>query len=626
MNNKIEMKEALYSKEQISISLIKEVIEQTDSKDNEEVNKINIDNQKRIEIIDSFFLKNKIKTKFLLNFTKFSKIFELFNIDFDIQNSKTKENKEFKSEAISLISLCILKDYINKGDHYMITKYLKILLIFFSREDLLIDDFFYILKIIIKSIIEILKIRNSKQYQIFYLNDNLLLFINDIIEAIINFPNNLIINDDFVGLLINLFKEFYESLEQLNIIIKEHKFWLKLLEYNSPNDSLELLGNLSYMNSIENISDFLINYSYKKNIPNDFYSEIFKKSSIDLLYFINVLSMLKNKFKMEIKEAKNLKIDKGIYLFGKKWIKQNVDFNSNEFSILLSFQILKKLESVTIFNLMQKDKDKNKNIIHLLINKDDILNLEINNDLKWNTNIKINKNVFYFICIVFNKKNKSIKLCVNTEENLKNKKEENELEKKYSGFPKFYKDMKAEIGDPFLYFILGDIFFVSKDLSNAREYNPNSIKPNKANNDLIKKLVNSKNYKDILSHIKTLKCDYILLFSPNMILFDNLQANNKIQYYFEYKNKNFDSFIEFYKQKGIEFLTFMIHNVDSRIEDVNILNNIFLKIIEFITALLNYEKDVKQLYKKNKSESDCYFIISKKNIKNKLNIFFFTFY
>ena len=626
MNNRIEKKEALYSKEQISISLIKEVIEKNNSKDNEEVNKINIDKEKRIEIIDSFFHKNKIKTKFLLNLTKYSKIFELFNIDFDTQNSKIKENKEFKSEAISLISLCILKDYINKGDHYMITKYLKILLIFFSREDLLIDDFFYILKIIIKSIIEILKIRNSKQYQIFYLNDNLLLFINDIIEAIINFPNNLIINDDFVGLLINLFKEFYESLDQLNIIIKEQEFWLKLLENNSPNDSLELLGNLSYMNSIENINDFLINYSYKNNIPNNFYNEIFKKSSIDLLYFINVLSMLKNKFKMEIKESKNLKIDKGIYLFGKKWIKQNVDFNSNEFSILLSFQILKKLESVTIFNLMQKDKDKNKNIIHLLINKDDILNLEINNDLKWNTNIKINKNIYYFICIVFNKKNKSIKLYVISEDNLKSKKEENEQEKKYSGFPKFYKDMKAELGDPFLYFILGDIFFVSKDLFNAKEYNQNSIKPNKTNNDLIKKLVNSKNYKDILSHIKTLKCDYIILFSPNMILFDNLQANNKIQYYFEYKNKNFDSFIEFYKQKGIEFLTFMIHNINSRIEDLNILNNIFLKIIEFITALLNYEKDVKQLYKKNKSESDCYFIISKKNIKNKLNIFFFTFY
>ena len=138
MNNKIEKKEALYSKEQISISLIKEVIEKNNSKDNEEVNKINIDKQKRIEIIDTFFHKNKIKTKFLLNFTKYSKIFELFNIDFDTQNSKIKENKEFKSEAISLISLCILKDYINKGDHYMITKYLKILLIFFSREDFFI--------------------------------------------------------------------------------------------------------------------------------------------------------------------------------------------------------------------------------------------------------------------------------------------------------------------------------------------------------------------------------------------------------------------------------------------------------------------------------------------------------
>ena len=60
--------------------------------------------------------------------------------------------------------------------------------------------------------------------------------------------------------------------------------------------------------------------------------------------------------------------------------------------------------------MIQKD-----NIIQVFI-KDSILNIDINKDFRWSSEIKINKRVFYFLYIVFNKKNKLIQIYINHEE------------------------------------------------------------------------------------------------------------------------------------------------------------------------------------------------------------------
>jgi hypothetical protein len=62
-------------------------------------------------------------------------------------------------------------------------------------------------------------------------------------------------------------------------------------------------------------------------------------------------------------------------------------------------------------NLNQKGKD----IFRISI-KDNCLYIEINKDFKFNSGIKINKKIFYFICIVYNKKNKCLEIYINNDE------------------------------------------------------------------------------------------------------------------------------------------------------------------------------------------------------------------
>ena len=82
------------------------------------------------------------------------------------------------------------------------------------------NNFFFVIDILLTSIIEILKFKSFNQFQIYDLNDEPLKFINDLLEAIINFPNCLLKNDKLIEHLINLFNKFFERATNINIIIK----------------------------------------------------------------------------------------------------------------------------------------------------------------------------------------------------------------------------------------------------------------------------------------------------------------------------------------------------------------------------------------------------------------------
>ena len=419
MDNSLNQLKSDYNPEKLSISLIKGIIKKSILEKNIFDTEID-DKLKALEKFDHFFQNNLIYKYIILKINKY------FIFTRNIKNITMKEyvgNKEIilKNKIIYIISLIFLKENINNCNHYKIRKYIKLLLIFYLSGKISINDLFFIFEIIIISIVKLLIKNNKSLYQIFDINDKPLLFIKDIIETIINFPVLLIKNNILIESLINLFSKFFECLDKSNIILKESNLWLNLFENNSIEDSFEFYFDESYQKSIKIIIEFLKDI-YKKNIPKKFYNEIYRKSSIDYIYYTNVLTMINNIIQKEIIKQKQVKIDKGIYLLGSYYIKEHLSFSSNEFSIILSFRLLNNAKELSIFSLIQNGK----NIFRISI-KNDCLNLGINNDLKWNTNIQIKTKIFYFIIITYNKKNKIIKLYINHDEILNKKTEEKKI-------------------------------------------------------------------------------------------------------------------------------------------------------------------------------------------------------
>ena len=177
--------------------------------------------------------------------------------DIKDKSHNDKKEKTMKNKAIFSISICILRIYINHGKHHKIMKYITTLIILVNNGDISINNFFLILEILLISIIETLKKKSNNQFYLLDIKEEPLLFINDIIEAIINFPN-IMLDYIFIENLINLFNTFIEKLEKLNIFLKEDEVWLKLLEYNSINDCFETYKKDSYQNSIKKIIEFFI--------------------------------------------------------------------------------------------------------------------------------------------------------------------------------------------------------------------------------------------------------------------------------------------------------------------------------------------------------------------------------
>ena len=602
--------------EQISIPLIKQVVTLFIKEDNKVKDEINNDIVNLIEKLDGLLEKSKLKKYVFVKLAKLTKFIDtLKNISEKNQINNENKIEIFKiNKFIISVSICFIRININCRNHYTIRKYLKILLVFFVNGDITMNNFFFVLEILLKSIIETLKLKTFNHYQILELNDEPLKFINDIIETIINFPMLLIKNDKFIEQLINIFNKFIERAKKVNIIIKENISWFKLLQNNSINHCFELLEDKSYQNSIKIISSFLQNI-YQKNIPKNFYPEIFKRSAIDLLFYINSVPIIKDFIKTDLNKPKKTELDKGVYLLGTNYIKKRLNFPSTtEFSLIIPFHIIyTKSNQINIFNLIQKD-----NIIQVFI-KDSILNIDINKDFRWSSEIKINKRVFYFLYIVFNKKNKLIQIYINHEEIAESKTKEKKFEKKCTNFPKFNKDMEAIIGDNNLYAMFGDIFFINKEfniktvkaLFNSKGFYSNLIVRNNLNSSLVNNLIYSENYEEILNYMKTIKYEYNLIFTSNFFIIKDKLSKNSI---IEYNNTN--NFCEFINLNGIEFLTFMLHNFNSIIPDIKILNKYFSQTFDIITSLLSREK--------NKDE-DYIYELDKNKFNNQLNVFFMTF-
>ena len=84
-----------------------------------------------------------------------------------------------------------------------------------------------------------------------------------------------------------------------------------MLQNTSINNSFEFLEDIGYQNSIKIITSFLIQV-YQNNIPKNFYAEIFKRATIDLMFYINSAPILKELIKTDLNKPKNTELDKGV--------------------------------------------------------------------------------------------------------------------------------------------------------------------------------------------------------------------------------------------------------------------------------------------------------------------------
>jgi hypothetical protein len=202
-----ENKNSMKLENQLTIELISQIQENiynADSKDNIQNKikcKIPIANKK----LESFYQKIKNKKYFV---AKFQKIFNL-SLNTKIRMKKSNDNKriEFIETSLIYLSIYILRNHIINKRHNNIQEYLKVLLFFIYNDVLKIEQFAFMLDLLLKSILHILNNNNNinNSNQIYRIIDEPLLFINDIIKAIINYPFDLKKNNKFIKEIIDLF-------------------------------------------------------------------------------------------------------------------------------------------------------------------------------------------------------------------------------------------------------------------------------------------------------------------------------------------------------------------------------------------------------------------------------------
>jgi hypothetical protein len=131
---------------------------------------------------------------------------------------------------------------------------------------------------------------------------NPLYFINDLFEALINIPKELINNDIHIKLIDDLITILDENLfiSRFNLELNKLQIWFKLL--NNKIINIEDKYSLIY----PKIVSFLVKI-YKYNFQNLYYFQnIYEKSAISFDYFMNSLDFLWALFKEEEKKEQIL--------------------------------------------------------------------------------------------------------------------------------------------------------------------------------------------------------------------------------------------------------------------------------------------------------------------------------
>ena len=642
MNYIIQRKYSQKKKEKQTIASTKTIIEkyftgqlETSSNINNEIKENILNLIKIIEYYESFYKIQKIKKFFDV---KYKRTIELIKSKKQLKMKKNSANDKKINKSIICISIIMLKIYVNNNKHDYIKEYIMMLLFLIKNDILNLDNFMFIIKIILLSILDLLSNINGKNFQKYSLKNDYLLFINDIVETIINNSFDMRNDIKFISELFKLFNHFFELAKKENIFIENDELWLKLLEDNNiiVNNLIEKRERDN--TSLKQIQLFLLDI-YTKNIPKNFYDEIYKKSSIDLYYYINILDFLNVLFKLDNEFNTNIgfNIKSGIIFYGNTLFYKNININSEteEFSFIFSFKIneIRNNEDIIIFNLTQIRKNSS---IRIIIDNNQNLIIVFNKDSKWNTNIVIDKGKDYLVCLVYDKTNKITNIYINTD---KTSKTDINPEKhflslycfKYSfkklKFPIFSEKMDMQLGKKNFYGVLGDILLINSELEdndiaqifNSNDYYSDLIYSKNINNSLIKdKIKYSRGCTYGINNYKNLKYEFIFRITRNSFINDFKEKN-----IYEYEMTN--SLNIFVNKKGVEFLIFMLHNINSKINDNKTLNMILYKTIDFIyniTLLLQEQKN--KIIIDDYSKYCAYFEIDEEKFTNQTNLFFLS--
>ena len=625
------------NQEILSITLINQTIEELykeniNKNNNQENNdKLSLIIVKVNETLFSLYKKGKGKP-FKFKIIKYFKFLETIinnNKRLSMKKHNNVEKDIIVNRSIVNISIILLLDFVNNKKHNFIQKYIKILLVLIINKILKNEYFYLILDIFLKTILYRIDSLNLKTpYKFYKLKNEPLLFINDIIEGIINFPFDILKDDIFVELFTKSFNNFFLLAKRKNIIIEKGVEWLKLLENKEFNLDSQTLKEKEKTIVSDKIIDFLINI-YKNNIPINFFGEIYKKSCIDLIYYLNILKLIQKLFEKDYNSFnnENFIIRKGIYLLGNKKYYKNININVNQFSLIFSFKIkkIKKEEDSSFFKLFYLNIKGKTNVITTLINKDQNLVIAINKDAIWNTKIQLEQNKFYLICIIYEKNSKNIKLYINSKNTSNNKLPEKISNNcyKYTSlkilFPNFVDNMNVQLGEDNFYGILGEIILINisldtksvEHLFNSSEFYAKLIHINKINLYLmINKIYLSKDLKDAINHFKKLNYECLLRIQPKSLYHKNkFNDNNELfEYILTY------SFQQFMNEKGIDFLILMLHVINSQIKEYKTFDFYICKTINFLYNSIVCCQKVK----------NNYFEINKEEIVKQINLFFLT--
>ena len=591
---------------------------------------------KIIEYYESFCKIHKLKKIF---YVKYKRTIELIKSKKLLKMRKNSSNERKINKSIICISIIMLKFYVINNKHDYIKEYILMLLFLIKNDILNLDNFEFIIRIILLSILDLLSNINGKNLQKYSLKNDFLLFVNDLIETIIKNPFDIRNDTKFISELFKLFNHFFELAKKENIFIENDELWLKLFESNNINVNNLIEKSEREITTLKQIQLFLLGI-YKKNIPKNFYDEIYKKSSIDLYYYINILDFLNVLFKLDNEFNTNIgfNIKSGIIFYGNTLFYKNININSEttEFSLIFSFKIneIRNNEDIIIFNLTQIGKNSS---IRIIIDNKQNLNIVFNKDNKCNTNIVIEKGKDYLVCLVYDKTNKTTNLYINTD---KTSKKDINPERhfltlycfKYSfkklKFPIFSEKMDMQLGKKNFYGILGDILLINSELEdnqiahifNCNEYYSDLIYSKNINNSLIKnKIKYSRGCTYGKHNYKNIKYEFIFRITRNSFIND-FKENN----IYEYEMTN--SCNIFINKKGVEFLILMLHNINSKINDNKTLNLLLYKTIDFIyniTLLLQEEKN--KIINDDHSSYCAYFEIEEEEeFTKQINLFFLS--
>ena len=606
-------------------------------------------------------LYNK-KSNFFLSFKR--KIIYMYKYLLNSTSIKLKKATNNKQEEFILcFLLAFLKLLIENKKHKMIQQSIKIL-VKLSIDNILPKNYHLIvIEFVLKILINIMNLNRDKFYEI---NDNSAFnLLDDIITSLITFPEEIklkISKTNFLIDIITLFNKYLFSQYYPNIFLSTTPTWLKILS---------IPFNQNEKNNIQILYSFLTKI-YKFHLsPNFMENIIFKNSILDLKYYRNSLGFLNNLFWEEMHSipVSNFKIKEGIfiprnnYLFLSNIKSKN---KTNEISIIFSFQIFhfEKNKNIELIEFLDK---RMKSIFKLGVNEKRFLVL-VNNDNKiLETEIKIKENTCHFLSINIEKNLMKIfemNFLFENSINGSNNNKDPFFSNKFSNFD-LSKEMFLYLGKNNFEGLIGDFIIINKKLKRKnvkdlfylkedygyilrqiyyklQNVSKINVPKYKTSNNKSDKFKESKEFFEQLNFeiiFEIRRCD-ILYSKPkkflkdidnniiisnkneivqanvneinldsNSIKINNNLVNNKNINVINIVSKMKYSYDIFYQNNGIDFLSFQLNNIFSKINDIELLNSYLYETLLFIMDLMTYQENYYENQKNKIKKLDTEIII-----------------